>query len=84
MKRGEFSRKDRFPAFSPHTDNSMCHNGNKISEKLAKGSIERAPRPPYSPDISPCGFWLSGMLKHKMKDRELHSQQVILSPVAKA
>jgi hypothetical protein len=33
------SRKDGFPACSAHTANSMCHNGNKISKKLAKGSI---------------------------------------------
>jgi hypothetical protein len=43
-----------FPTFSVHIDNSMCHNRDKISEKLANRSIERAPHPPYSPDISPC------------------------------
>jgi hypothetical protein len=64
-------------------DNSMCHNGHKISEKLAKGSIERAPHPLYSPDISPCDFWLFGILKHNMKDQEFQNQQTILSAVAK-
>jgi hypothetical protein len=61
----------------------MCHNGNKISEQLAKRSIEQAPHSPYSPDINPCDFWLFGMLKHKMKDREFQSPQAILSAVAK-
>jgi hypothetical protein len=64
-------------------DNSMSHNGDKISEKLAKRSIERAPHLLYSPDISPCDFWLFDMLKHNMKDREFQSQQAIVSPVAK-
>jgi hypothetical protein len=50
------SRKEGFLAFSVHRNNSMCHNGNKTSEKLAKRNIERAPHPPYSPDLSPCGF----------------------------
>jgi hypothetical protein len=50
------SRKDDFPAFSADTDHSMCHNGNKISEKLAKRSIERAPHPLHSPYISTCDF----------------------------
>jgi hypothetical protein len=77
------SRKEGFPAFSVQMDNSMCHNRNKVSEKLAKRSIERAPHPPYSPDTSPCDFWLFDILKHKMKDREFQSQQAILSPVAK-
>jgi hypothetical protein len=76
------SRKKGWPGFSVHMGNPMCHNGNKISEKLAKRSIERAPHPPYSPDISPCDFWLFGMLKHNMKDREFQSQQTILSAVA--
>jgi hypothetical protein len=54
-KRG-ISRKEGFPAFSVHMDDSISHSRNKISEKLAKRSIERAPHPPYSPDISPCDF----------------------------
>jgi hypothetical protein len=61
----------------------MCHNDTKISEKLANRTIERARHPPYSPDINPCDFWLFGMLKHKMKDREFQSQGEILSAVAK-
>jgi hypothetical protein len=82
-ERRRISRKVGFSAFSVPMDNSMCHNGNKISEKLAKRSIERAPYPPYSPDLSPCDFWLFGMLKHNMKDREFQSQQTMLSAVAK-
>jgi hypothetical protein len=77
------SRKEGFPAFSVHMDNSMCQKGNKISEKLAKRSIERALHRPYSPDISPYDFWLFGLRKHKMKDREFQSQQAILTVVAK-
>jgi hypothetical protein len=77
------SRKDGFPAFPLHLDDSMCLNGYKISEKFPKGSIERAPHPPYSPDISPCDFWLFAILEHKMKDREFQSQQAILSSLAK-
>jgi hypothetical protein len=77
------SRKDGFPASSVHMDNSMCHHGNKISEKLAKQSLERAPHPSYSPDISPCDFWLFGKRKHKMKDREFQSQHPILNAIPK-
>jgi hypothetical protein len=78
------SRKEDFPAFSVQMDNSMCQNGNKISEKLAQRSIERGHYPPYSPDLSPCDFWLFGMLKHNMKDREFQSQQTILKSSAKS
>jgi hypothetical protein len=64
-------------------DDSMCHNGNKISKEFSKGSIERAPRLLCSPDISQFDFWLFGMIERKMKQREFQSQQAILSAVAK-
>jgi hypothetical protein len=44
------------PSFSVHMNNSVCHNGAKITEKLEKKHIARAPQPPYSPDLSPCDF----------------------------
>jgi hypothetical protein len=62
----------------------MCHNGHKVSETLAQKSIERAPHPPYSPDTSSCDFWLFGMLKHNMKDREFQNEQAILKAIAKS
>jgi histone-lysine N-methyltransferase SETMAR len=75
------SRKTGFPAFSVHMDNSMCHNGRKVSDIFARRSIERAPHPPHSPDISPCDFWLFGYLKHKMRDQEFRGQQGILNAI---
>jgi hypothetical protein len=63
-------------------DASMYHNGGKVSEKSAQRSIERAPHPPSSPDISPSDFWLFGILKHNMKDREFQNQQEILNAIA--
>jgi hypothetical protein len=52
-----------FAVFSVHMDNSMCHNGHKVFKKLALRSTERAPRPPDSPDLSLCDFWLFGVWK---------------------
>jgi transposase len=72
------------PSFSVHMDNSMCHNGAKIIEKLEKRHIARAPRPPYSPDLSPCDFWLFGILKRKMKERVFQSEEQILAAITKS
>jgi hypothetical protein len=47
---------------------------SKIIEKLEKGNIARAPHPSYSPDLSPCGFWLFGVLKQKMKEWVFQSE----------
>jgi hypothetical protein len=53
-------------------DNSMCHNDSKVVSKFDKDHIARLPHPSYSPDLSPCDFWLFGMLKGILKDREFH------------
>jgi hypothetical protein len=62
------ARRKGLQSFSVPTDNSMCHNGAKITEKLKKRHIARAPHPPYSPDRSPSDFWLFAILKQKMTE----------------
>jgi histone-lysine N-methyltransferase SETMAR len=79
-KRGIARRKGP-PSFSVHVDNSMCHNGAKITEKLEKRHIARAPHPYYSPDLSPCDFWLFEILKQKMKERVFQSEEQILAAI---
>jgi histone-lysine N-methyltransferase SETMAR len=49
-------------------DNSVCHNGRKVTDELANLKLNRVPHPPYSPDLSPCDFWLFKILKLKIKD----------------
>jgi transposase len=64
-----FATRKGLLSFIVHIDNSMSHYGAKIAEKLGKKHIARAPHPPYSPDLSPCDFWLFGILKDKIKER---------------
>jgi hypothetical protein len=47
----------------------MCHSDAKITEKLEKRHMARAPHRPYPLDLSPRDFWLFGILKQKMKER---------------
>jgi histone-lysine N-methyltransferase SETMAR len=61
--------------FSVHMDNSRCHNGRKATAEFERRILGRAEHPPYSPDLSPCDFWLFGFLKEKLKDRQLHGVQ---------
>jgi histone-lysine N-methyltransferase SETMAR len=65
-------------------DNSICYNGAKITEKLEKRHIARAPHPYYSPDLSPCDFWLFGILKQKMKERVFQSEEQILAAITES
>jgi hypothetical protein len=58
-------------------DNSMCHNARRTSLELEHDKIERAPHPAYTPDTSPCNFWLFGFLKEKLKEQELSTSDEI-------
>jgi hypothetical protein len=55
--------------FSVHVDNSRCHNVRMATPEFDHRRLGRTERPPYSPDLSQCNFWLFGFLKEKLKDR---------------
>jgi histone-lysine N-methyltransferase SETMAR len=65
-------------------DNSMCHNGAKITDKLEKRDIARVPHPPYSPDLSSYDFWFFEILKQKMKERAFQSEEQILAAMTES
>jgi hypothetical protein len=60
-------------------DNSMWHNGHRVVDKLRRLNILRALHPSYSPDISPCDFWIFGDLKRKLKNCHLQGPEEILT-----
>ena len=46
-----------------HHDNAPCYTAISVIEFLAKKGIPVVPQPPYSPDLSPCDFFLFPKLK---------------------
>jgi hypothetical protein len=40
------------------------------------------PNPPYSPGISPCNFWIFGVVKKILRDREFSSSDEIDDAIA--
>jgi transposase len=52
-----------------HHDNAPCHTAISIREYLTSKRITVVPQPPYSPDLSPCDFFLFPTLKHVLKGR---------------
>jgi hypothetical protein len=62
-------------------NNSACHNGRKITDKLTAADIARAAHPPFSPDLSRCDFWLFGFLKESMKEMELSTEDQIVEAI---
>jgi hypothetical protein len=62
-------------------DNSTCHNGHKITDKLTAADIARAPHSFCSPDLSPCGIWLFEFLKKSVKGTELSTEDQIVDGI---
>jgi hypothetical protein len=60
-------------------NNSIGHNGRKVTDELAHLKLGRIPHRPYSSDLSPCDLWLFGMLKRKIKDRVFHTVEEIMT-----
>jgi len=52
-----------------HHDKATCHTAVSLNEFLAEKSIPVVPQPPYSPDLSPCDFFLFPRLKNHLKGR---------------
>ena len=50
-----------------HQDNAPVHNSILVTNYLSKMDIKTVPQPPYSPDLTPCDFWLFPKLKEKLR-----------------
>jgi histone-lysine N-methyltransferase SETMAR len=46
-----------------------------VTAEFGRRRLGRAEHPPYSSDLSPCDFWLFGILKEKLKDRQSRGVQ---------
>jgi hypothetical protein len=53
-----------------HVDNATPHRAAGSEQCFVDSQFRHAPQPPYSPDISPCDFFLFGDLKTKLRGQE--------------
>jgi uncharacterized protein (DUF488 family) len=60
-ERSRFARRKTMVVFAVYMDNSLCHRGKKATNILDKENVIPVPYLVYSPDLSPCDFWLFGM-----------------------
>jgi hypothetical protein len=69
-----------------HMNNSMCHNGAKITEKMPLKGLGRASHSAYSSNINPCDFWEFGTIRRMIKDRHLQDleEEEILRAIQEA
>jgi hypothetical protein len=64
-----------------HLNNSACHDGHKITDKLTAADITGIRQPPHSPDQSPCDLWRFGFLTESMRDMELSTEDQIIEAI---
>jgi histone-lysine N-methyltransferase SETMAR len=65
-----------------HIDNATPQTARKSREAIEALRLRQVPHPPYSPDISPCDFWLFGYLKGKLAGKTLHSEDDVIRVVS--
>ena len=58
-------------------DNARPHLKTSVVEMLAKWEWEVLAHPPYSPDLSPCDFYLFSAIKEELRGRRFRTEEEI-------
>ena len=61
-----------------HDDNARPHRAWATTEFLTDNLVESYPNPPYSPDLSPCDFFLFPRLKSRLRGIRFNSDHEML------
>ena len=81
---------DFYQKCRPHTgvhsikllhDNAPAHKSTTVQEYLKESGLDVLDHPPYSPDLSPCDFWLFPRLKEMLAGHHFESHCGIGSAV---
>lgn len=56
-----------------HHDNASPHKSGLTAEFLSTEGVRELPHPPYSPDLSPCDFYLFPVVKNKLRGKRFQS-----------
>ena len=67
-----------------HDDNARPHRAWTTNEFLAQNRVESYQNPPYSPDLSPCDFFLFGRLKSQLRGIRFNDDNDMLSALDSA
>ena len=67
-----------------HQDNAPTHKSIMVTNYLTEMGIKTVPHPPYSPDMSPCDFWMFPRLKEKLRGRRFEDVEEMKEAVTEA
>ncbi|GFW13847.1 histone-lysine N-methyltransferase SETMAR [Trichonephila clavipes] len=59
--------------FLLHHHNARPHIARCVLYVSQQNKVEILPRPPYSPDLTPCDFWLFPQLKKPLRSKRFAS-----------
>lgn len=74
---GEFRNRRPGQKMRLHDDNAAPHRSHKVLEFLEDENVERIPHPPYSPDLSPCDFWLFPKIKAELRGKQFSDRKAL-------
>ncbi|GFR33239.1 histone-lysine N-methyltransferase SETMAR [Trichonephila clavata] len=57
--------------FLLHHDNARPHIARYVVDVLQQNNVEVLPHPPYSPDLTPCDFWLFPQLQKPLRGQNI-------------
>ena len=74
--------KESGPRTGPHGikplhDNASSHKTKQVTAYLEDIEMKALNHPPYSPDLSPCDFWLFSKLKNHLSGKEFTTRMDI-------
>ena len=55
-------------------DNARPHKAKVVSDMIASIGMIELPHPPYSPDLSPCNFWLFSYVKKQLAGKVINTR----------
>jgi len=67
-----------------HDDNARSHRVWITDEFFVKNHVESYPNPPYSPDLSPCDFFLFPKLKNQLRGIQFDDNTAMLDALEHA
>ena len=60
-------KKCGFDKIQLHHDNAPIHKSSIVKNFITEKNIKLLEHPPYSPDLSPCDFWLFPVIKQRLR-----------------
>jgi histone-lysine N-methyltransferase SETMAR len=64
-----------------HLDNAKSHHSRLSIEKMEESGFIHLPKPPYSPDLAPCDFFLFGYLKFQLEGKTFFDEDSVIEEV---